>query len=88
MLDPVVCDDNWLSLDIEAECGAECAAWYRLTPVERWVESQRLWATFLSLGGSLDAEPDTQSPFYDAAAPCATPLDRRPGVRVVRRGGV
>ena len=88
MVDPVVRDNKYPSLDIEAECGTECAAWYRLSPVERWVESQRLWATFLLLGGSLDAEPDTQSPFYDAAAPCATPPDRRSGVRVVRRCGV
>ncbi len=24
------------------------------------------WAAYLALGGSLDPEPDTQSPFFDA----------------------
>jgi hypothetical protein len=43
--------------------GEEWAEWYRLTPQERWLESERLWATFLALGGSLDPEPDPQSPF-------------------------
>ena len=75
-------------LDIEADCGPEWAAWYRLTPAERWTESEHLWTTFIALGGSLDPEPDTHSPFYDAAAPGAVPLDRWPGMRVVRRSGV
>ena len=40
MADPVVCDSKYPSLDIEAECGTECAAWYRLSPVERWAHSR------------------------------------------------
>jgi hypothetical protein len=32
----------------------EVLEWMLLTPQERWVESQRLWATFILLGGSLD----------------------------------
>ncbi|HET6763675.1 MAG TPA: hypothetical protein VFH27_08380 [Longimicrobiaceae bacterium] len=44
----------------------EVLDWYRLTPQERWNESLRLWQTYLLLGGSLDPEPDSQSPFYDA----------------------
>src|SRR5438093_12337247 len=48
--------------------GGEWAEWYRLTPVERWQESTKLWQTYLALGGSLDPEPDTQSPFFDARA--------------------
>ena len=43
--------------------GEEWAEWYRLTPVQRWLESEKLWQTYLALGGSLDPEPDTQSPF-------------------------
>lgn len=39
--------------------------WYRLSPWERLSESQKMWPAFLALGGSLDPEPDTQSPFYD-----------------------
>ena len=53
---------------IQAEelVGGEWAEWYRLTPVQRWLESEKLWQTYLALGGSLDPEPDTQSPFFDA----------------------
>ena len=39
--------------------GEEWAEWYRLTPVQRWLESEKLWQTYLALGGSLGAEPDT-----------------------------
>ncbi|HTL54153.1 MAG TPA: hypothetical protein VL361_00685, partial [Candidatus Limnocylindrales bacterium] len=46
--------------------GEEWAEWYRLTSVQRWLESEKLWQTYLALGGSLDPEPDTQSPFFDA----------------------
>jgi hypothetical protein len=67
--------------------GEEWAEWYRLTPQERWLESERLWATFLALGGSLDPEPDPQSPFDVAFSRGQQPLDGRAGVRVVRRGG-
>ena len=42
----------------------EVAEWYALSPAERFAESQRLWETFLLLGGSLGPEPDSQSPFY------------------------
>src|SRR3974377_1853409 len=49
--------------------GEEWAEWYRLTPVQRWIESEKLWQIYLSLGGSLDPEPDTPSPFFDARYP-------------------
>ena len=68
--------------------GDEWAEWYRLTPVQRWLESEKLWQTYLALGGSLDSEPDTQSPFFDADTWRPVPLDGRPGVRVLRRGRV
>ena len=61
---------------------------YRLTPVQRWLESEKLWQTYLALGGSLDPEPDTQSPFHDAGAAGARPVDGRTGLRVLRRGPV
>jgi hypothetical protein len=53
---------------IEAEdlCGAEWAEWYGMTPEQRWAETEKLWAAYLALGGTLDPEPDTQSPFFDA----------------------
>lgn len=62
--------------------------WYRLTPLERWQESQKLWTQYLAMGGSLDPEPDTQSPFYDGSTPGPRPVDGRPGVHILRRSGV
>ena len=62
--------------------------WYSLTPAERWRESERLLAQFLAMGGSLDPEPDTQSPFYDAEAPGEGIAHGRAGLRVVRRSGI
>jgi hypothetical protein len=52
-------------IQLEQLVGGEWAEWYRLTPVQRWLESEKLWQTYLALGGSLDPEPDTQSPFFD-----------------------
>ena len=75
-------------ISAEELVGEEWAEWYRLTPLERWHESEKLWLTYLSLGGSLDPEPDTQSPFFDAATWRPGPLDGRPGVHIVRRSGV
>jgi hypothetical protein len=68
--------------------GEEWAAWYLLAPLQRWEESTRLWQTYLTLGGSLDPEPDTQSPFFDGSSPGAMPAHGRSGLRVLRRCGV
>lgn len=48
---------------IERENDEEVLEWYRMTPQERLQKSQELWAVYLAFGGSLDPEPDTQSPF-------------------------
>ena len=85
-MSPAAGTNRWI--DAEELYGEEWTAWVRLTPQERWAESERLWATFIVLGGSLDPEPDPQSPFDVALAPRAQPADGRPGVRVVRRSGV
>jgi hypothetical protein len=66
----------------------EWEEWYRLTPLQRWEESQKLWPTYLALGGSLDPEPDSQSPFDDPEAWRESAAHGRAGVRVLRRGGV
>ncbi len=66
----------------------EVLDWYHLTPAERWGESERLWATYLTLEGSLDPEPDLQSPFYDPLAPSRRAPHGRPGMHPLRRGGV
>ena len=68
--------------------GDEWAEWYRLTPQERFRQSMLLWDTYLALGGTLDPEPDTQSPFFDADEWRQSVTHGRPGVRVLRRRGV
>jgi len=37
--------------------------WLRLTPSQRMRETTKLWKLYIALGGSLDPEPDPQSPF-------------------------
>jgi len=68
--------------------GEEWAEWYRMTPAERFAESSKLWETYLVLGGSLEPEPDSESPFFDPEEWRANFADGRPGVRILRRGGV
>jgi len=41
----------------------EVLAWYKLTPAERFAESQKLREIFILFGGSYDDGVDTQSPF-------------------------
>jgi len=68
--------------------GPEWAEWFCLTPEQRFLESMKLWDTYLALGGSLEPEPDTQSPFFDPQEWRENAAHGRPGVRVLRRGGV
>jgi hypothetical protein len=75
-------------ISAEEVVGEEWAGWYRLTPIERWRESEKLWQLYLSLGGSLDPEPDTQSPFFDPTAPSSCSVDGRPGMHIVRRSRI
>ncbi len=65
--------------------GEEWAEWYRLTPAERWLETEKLWQQYLAMGGSLDPEPDTQSPFFNPKTSRARPAHGRASVRVLRR---
>lgn len=57
--------------------------WYRLTPLERMRESMKLWQFYLQAGGSLDPEPDSQSPFNDVMPRSTPPAYRRSGVRTI-----
>lgn len=75
-------------ISAEQLVGEELAEWYSLTPQERWRQSAKLWEVYLSLGGSLDPAPDTQSPFFDPSAPGSRPVDGRAGLRVIRRCGI
>lgn len=72
----------------EEIAGEEWAEWYRLTPQERFQESMKLWETYLALGGSLEPEPDTLSPFFDEEEWRENLANGGTGVRVLRRGGV
>ncbi len=75
-------------IEIEEICSPEWAEWYRMTPAERWMESAKLWNHYISIGGSLDPEPDTQSPFFDPELQSEVASDGRSGMRVIRRSGV
>ena len=75
-------------LEAEDIVEGEWAEWYRMTPLERWHASGELWEHYLSIGGSLDPEPDTESPFYDGSPPRTCPVDGRAGLRVLRRSRV
>jgi hypothetical protein len=65
--------------------GDEWAEWGKLTPEERFLESMKLWETYLALGGSPEPEPDTQSPFFDPEEWRENAAHLRPGVRVTAR---
>jgi hypothetical protein len=76
-------DEYW-----DIQYGPEWLEWIQLTPAERFEASQQLFANFLALGGSLDPEPDPQSPFYDPTAPVSRPVDGGTGLRDIRIRGV
>ena len=68
------------------EMPEEWQEWLMLTPLERFRQSEKLFAQYLAMGGSLDPDPDPTSPFD-------VPDDWRPdlahgraGLRLIRRG--
>lgn len=77
-----------MNMLIDPNISAEWLDWYHLSPAERWQHSTRLWETFLALGGSLEPEPDTESPFFDATSWRPAPPHGRSGVRVIRSCGI
>lgn len=66
----------------------EWLEWYRLTPEERWRESEQLWQFYLSLGRSLDPEPDSESPFDTLYSPSQSVTDGRSGMYSLRRSRI
>jgi hypothetical protein len=74
-------------ISAEGLVGEEWAEWYSMTPMERWRESAKLWEVYLSMGGSLDPEPDSQSPFFDPEEPSSCSVDGRRELRLVRHDG-
>lgn len=72
-------------LDPDEIVGSEWWAWAQLTPEERFSQMELLWQDCLALGMSLDADPDTQSPFYDPNEQRASSPDGGTGLRILRR---
>jgi hypothetical protein len=66
----------------------EWLEWYSLSPEQRWRESTKLWETFILLGGSLEPEPDTDSPFFHAESWRPLPTHGRSSLRVLRSCGI
>jgi hypothetical protein len=62
--------------------------WYALAPLERLRGTSKLWESYLSVGGSLDPEPDPQSPFDALYTAGPVLADGRPGLGVLRRSSV
>jgi hypothetical protein len=81
-------DQRLLQLAIARDDADSWQEWYRLTPLERMRESTKLWQFYLQAGGSLDHEPDSQSPFNSVMPLSTAPAYGRPGMRVIRRSGV
>lgn len=73
---------------VQQDPADEWQEWFRLTPLERWRESMKLWTQYLAQGGSLDPEPDSQSPFDFSELRGPRPIDGGTGLRVLRRGGI
>jgi len=52
-----------MEIELLKEWDDEVTDWYKLSPAERFEESQKLWEIFILMGGDLDPEFDSQSPF-------------------------
>ena len=66
----------------------EWKEWLDLTPLERFRESEKIFAQYLAMGGSLDPDPDPTSPFDDPQISGAGSAYGRAGLRVLRRSAV
>lgn len=66
----------------------EWQEWATLTPLERFCESEKIFAKYLAMGGSLDPDPDPTCPFYDPETPGGGAAYGRAGLRAIRRGAV
>ncbi len=64
----------------------EWQEWVALTPMERFRESEKIFAQYIALGGSLDPDPDPTSPFDNPSEWNSNAAHGRAGLRVLRRG--
>ena len=76
---------NHLSFNLKSFFNEEQEDWAKLTPEQRYVESSKLWPIYVAFGGSLDPEPDSQSPFDFPELQRSTSAHGRPGVHFIRR---
>jgi hypothetical protein len=51
-------------IDLEDIVEPEWLEWYRKTPQERFRESQKLFSDYRQMGGSLEPDVDSESPFW------------------------
>lgn len=51
-------------IDLEDIVEPEWLEWYRKTPQERLLATEEAWGIYLELGGSLEPDADSQSPFW------------------------
>ena len=70
------------------EMPKEWQEWLKLTPLERFRQSEQIFAQYLAIGGSLDPAPDPTSPFYDPETSSTGAAYGRPGLRILRRSAV
>jgi hypothetical protein len=63
--EPVSPVSQSVPLDLESIIDEQWLAWYLLSPLERWNASQEMWPDYLAMGGTLEPEIDSQSPFFD-----------------------
>ena len=68
------------------ELSEEWREWIALSPLERWHESQKVFAWYLAQGGNLDPDPDPDSPFYFPEEWRPNAAHGRAGLRLLRRG--
>jgi hypothetical protein len=82
MMSPDELEQDWLN-SIEPEW----LEFYLMTPEQRWARSAELRAQYLAMGGTLEPDPDPQSPFWSEEeiaefAKAAVPRN----VKMIRRG--
>ncbi len=64
----------------------EWQEWINLTPMQRFEQSEIIFANYLAQGGTLDPDPDPTSPFDLPESWSPGSAHGRAGLRVLRRG--
>ncbi len=77
-----------LYMSLKKDVNEEQEEWVKLTPQQRYLESCKLWSTYIALGGCLDPEPDSQSPFDFPELQRAVPVNGGTSMYRVRRSRI